>query len=106
MVTPAFNPKKCQYGLWPVKTKPTISSGAAGQVVGYLQSVLKCTSGQVQLNIRANPGPWDFGPMTDTAVRNFQSFWRAQGAANMVVDGIVGPITWGYIDWAAKGFPH
>lgn len=99
MVTPTFDPKRGLYGLWPNKTKPTSHLGAAGQHIGYLQSVLKFEAGQVQLNIRALPGPWDFGPMTRDAVINFQNFW------GLTVDGIVGPQTWGVIDWCAKGNP-
>lgn len=105
MVPPPFDPKTCKFGLYPtIGDKRTLRTGMSGPDVGYLQGVLKCKSGQSQLNIRPLPGPWDFGPMTETAVRNFQSFWAALGA-DLVVDGVVGPQTWPWIDWAAKGFP-
>lgn len=97
MTTPVFDPAHCQYGSWPVVAKPTIQQGATGQVVGYLQAVLKCTSAQPLSP--SSSGPWTFGTSTKTAVRNFQSFW------GLTVDGIVGPQTWPLIDWASRGFP-
>jgi peptidoglycan hydrolase-like protein with peptidoglycan-binding domain len=42
----------------------------------------------------------DFGPMTDAAVRNAQTWANAKGWANpvLVVDGEVGPKTWGVLE--------
>lgn len=97
MVTPAFNPSKCLYGYYPIVGKPTVRQGSTGGAVGYLQSVLKCRC-SAALSPSAN-GPWTFGASTTTAVRNFQTFW------GLTVDGVVGPQTWPYIDWASQGFP-
>ncbi len=105
MVPKPFDPKNCLFGVYPtLGSKATIQMGASGSLVGYLQSVLKCKSGQSQLNIRPLPGPWDFGPMTRDALISFQAFWSALGA-DLTVDGVCGPQTWPWIDWAAKGFP-
>lgn len=54
----------------------------AGPEVKILQTKLKAHG--------ANPGPADgvFGPQTEAAVRKFQA------AEHLVVDGIVGPVTW------------
>lgn len=100
-----YNPAVCgYYGSWPsISTKPTIKYGSGGstgttsQAVGYLQSVLKCTSNQPLSPTQY--GPWKFDAATRTAVRNFQAWWE------LTVDGVVGPQTWGFIDWAAYGFP-
>ena len=98
MATPSFNPAVCGlWGYYPVVGKPTIRQGSKGGAVGYLQSVLKCRSGQ-PLNPSAK-GPWTFTTLTTTSVRNFQAFW------GLTVDGVVGPQTWPVIDWASAGFP-
>ena len=62
--------------------QPTISIGAKSDVVRRLQRALRRTP---NLGLVVDG---DFGPATDQAVREFQ-----QGAA-LVVDGIVGPLTW------------
>lgn len=99
MAIPAgFDPRNCKYGYYPTVAKSTRRQGSSGNEVGYLQGVLRCTSGQSN-PCASLPGPWYFGATTTTAVRNFQSFW------GLTVDGVVGPQTWGVIDWAAKGFP-
>lgn len=97
MTTPTFNPAACLWGYYPTVSKPTVKIGSTGGAVGYLQGVLKCKSAQ-PLNPSAT-GPWSFGSLTRTAVRNFQAFW------GLTVDGVVGPQTWPVIDWASKGFP-
>ncbi|MBX7100388.1 MAG: peptidoglycan-binding protein [Myxococcaceae bacterium] len=62
--------------------QPELSQGAKGPAVATLQRALAAAG--------VDPGPidGDFGPMTASAVRRFQS---AQGLA---VDGIAGPQTW------------
>lgn len=67
----------------PTPTRPTIRRGANGPFVTYLQSRL------VSLGYFRGYSPnGNFGPVTDHAVRSFQS------AQHIAVDGIVGPITW------------
>src|SRR5258707_12618118 len=66
----------------PNPSQPTISLGAAGEAVRWLQRALRRTPnrGLVVDGI--------FGPAVNTAVKEFQ-----QGAS-LVVDGIVGPLKW------------
>lgn len=79
------------YGTWPTVTKPTITTGAKGDAVSYLQRVLAEKAGQhVALDGM-------FGPGTATAVRNVQAWCR------LTVDGVVGPKTWAEIDQLAVG---
>jgi len=63
-------------------TRPTIRMGSRGEAVRELQQLL--------LSHGYSPGPIDsiFGPLTESAVMAFQ---KDRG---LVVDGIVGPITW------------
>lgn len=70
---------------WGRLAPDTIRSGSTGIGVRLLQAILKDTGVPSW-----DPGPIDgvFGPLTDGAVRNFQ------GDLGLVVDGIVGPITW------------
>lgn len=65
----------------PAPMYPTISRGASGAAVVYLQKRLATFN----YNLKADGL---FGPFTDTCVRNFQ---RNHG---LVSDGIVGPNTW------------
>ena len=66
----------------PNPSQPTISLGATGDAVRWLQRALRRTPnlGLVVDGI--------FGPALNTAVKEFQ-----QGAS-LVIDGIVGPLTW------------
>jgi peptidoglycan hydrolase-like protein with peptidoglycan-binding domain len=63
--------------------QPTIAPGATGNAVRRLQRALRRTP-DLDLSVDGV-----FGPKTETAVKDFQ-----QGAG-LVVDGIVGPLTWG-----------
>lgn len=86
-----FAPDRAVWGLWPWnKNKPTITVGDRGEVVRYLQGVLKVKAGQ-QL------GPIDgiFGERTAAAVKAVQGFFELRP------DAIVGPKTWPVIDWIA-----
>ena len=65
--------------------QPTIGPGATGDVVRRLQRALRRTP---DLGIVVDGV---FGPMTEQAVKTVQ-----QGA-NLQVDGIVGPLTWGVL---------
>lgn len=69
-------------GLTPTpSTRPTIRQGASGPDVEYLQERL----GAWDYNIGVDG---NFGPMTASAVRSFQS------SNGLTVDGVVGPTTW------------
>ena len=64
-------------------TPPTISEGATGPTVRWAQYLLvRRTLSDYQID-------GIFGPVTKTAVEQFQS------QVNITVDGIVGPVTWG-----------
>ena len=62
---------------------PTLSEGATGQAVKWLQYLL------VRRTLNNNQIDGSFGPVTKTAVKQFQQF------EGLAVDGIVGPATWG-----------
>ncbi|HEY3726430.1 MAG TPA: peptidoglycan-binding protein [Solirubrobacteraceae bacterium] len=62
---------------------PTISEGATGSTVRWLQYLL------VRRTLSDNQIDGIFGPVTKHAVEEFQ------GSAHLAVDGIVGPATWG-----------
>lgn len=79
-----------QFGMWPTTIKPTIKRGAHGPVVGYLQSVINRKAGG---NMVVDN---DFGPKTEERVKDVQRFFK------LTVDGVVGPRTWGIIDYLAK----
>lgn len=64
-------------------TPPTISEGATGPVVRWAQYKL------VRRTLSYNQIDGIFGPVTKTAVEEFQR------QSKITVDGIVGPVTWG-----------
>src|ERR1700757_4572893 len=64
-------------------TPPTISQGATGPTVRWLQYLL------VRRILSYNQIDGIFGPVTNAAVKDFQ------GYEGLVVDGVVGPATWG-----------
>ena len=64
-------------------TPPTISEGATGPVVRWAQYLL------VRRTMSDNQIDGIFGPVTKTAVEEFQR------QSHITVDGIVGPVTWG-----------
>ncbi|MFB2838069.1 peptidoglycan-binding domain-containing protein [Floridanema evergladense] len=59
--------------------------GSKGQTVKYLQELLKSAGYSVAID-------GIFGPATEAAVKKFQ---KDRG---LVVDGIVGPKTWSYLE--------
>lgn len=65
---------------------PLIQQGSKGAAVVYLQTVLNKWGAGLTVD-------GDFGPKTDTAVRNLQRFWK------LSVDGQVGPNTWKVVDY-------
>lgn len=75
---------------FPTTPFPTIRRGSTGPFVKTLQQCL------VKLGYSIGSAGIDgiFGPATDTAVRQFQR------DRSLVVDGIVGPLTWGKINEA------
>lgn len=72
----------------------TISEGSTGKEVEILQAVLRAG---LSVDIEGNPIviDGDFGKCTKYAVMEVQSRLKAYGYPNMVIDGIVGDITWG-----------
>lgn len=72
----------------------TLSEGSKGKEVEILQAILRS---QLSVDIEGNPIviDGDFGKMTKYAVMELQSRLKAYGYTGMVVDGIVGQITWG-----------
>lgn len=90
---PVFDPAQGLWSLWPLnQSKPTLQrvddpvEQALHDATRYLQGVLRRKAAQ------AIAVDGDFGPATDTAVRNLQRFFTLK------VDGIVGPKTWAVID--------
>ncbi|UOQ96259.1 peptidoglycan-binding protein [Hymenobacter sp. 5317J-9] len=73
----------------PGSGRPTLRLGARGEYVRYLQCRLNFHKVSLPQPL-VNDGVW--GPKTQTAVRNFQ-----QGRG-LVVDAVVGPLTWGQLD--------
>lgn len=67
----------------------TLRPGSAGVDVRELQQALTVWS-HVYVDALLNPGPIDamFGPLTEVAVRRFQS------RRHLAIDGLVGPATW------------
>jgi peptidoglycan hydrolase-like protein with peptidoglycan-binding domain len=63
-------------------TPPTISEGASGPVVRWLQYLL------VRRTLSDSQIDGIFGPVTKSAVEEFQQY------SHLAVDGIVGPATW------------
>lgn len=91
-----FKPARGIWGLYPLNpSKATLRRTDApvtreiADLTRYLQGVMRLKAGQ-PVTIDG-----DFGPRTDEAVRNVQRFF------GLVVDGIVGPKTWGVIDMLA-----
>lgn len=85
---PPFNPALQQWGLYPLASKPTVKYGDKGDIVKYLQGVLKFKAGQTTMTIDG-----DFGPKTEAAVKSLQSFFR------LVPDGVVRTDTWKVVDY-------
>jgi peptidoglycan hydrolase-like protein with peptidoglycan-binding domain len=71
---------------------PRLARGSSGASVSALQKGLAAFGGA---NTQTDPGPIDgvFGPMTESAVRAYQT------QQNITVDGVVGDQTW----WAPAG---
>lgn len=76
---------------WGRLTPPTVKKGSRGSAVRLLQEILKGFS-----NPSYDPGPIDadFGPLTETAVKAFQTDFTDWQGNPLVVDGVVGMKTW------------
>jgi hypothetical protein len=68
----------------PSSGRPTIRRGSTGETVRFLQEFLN----RVYPAYSRLVVDGDFGPATESVVRNFQ------GRSNLVTDGVVGPATW------------
>ena len=86
---PPFDPAAGEFSLWPFAAKPIIRLGAKGDVVRYMQGVMRVKLGYA-IGIDGN-----WGPITNNFVIWFQT---SQG---LTADGIVGPKTWAKIDQIA-----
>ena len=74
--------------------RPTLRRGDRGSYVLNLQNLL------IALGYYSGAADGIFGPLTEQAVRNFQS------ANGLTVDGIVGPQTWAALDNTSGGQPR
>jgi hypothetical protein len=86
-----FAPASGSWGDWPKVTKREIALGDTGDVVRYLQGVLRLRAGQLEVQVDG-----EFGARTEQAVRRLQSFF------GLFPDGKVGPRTWVVIDLLAE----
>lgn len=67
---------------WARLDPPTINRGDDGNAVKLLQQQLGFFGFAVDVD-------GDFGPNTEAALKDFQTFW-----GTLVVDGVAGPLTW------------
>lgn len=88
---PPFRPENGEWSLWPLVPKPVVGVGATGDLVRYLQGVLRLKAGQ-RVVIDGH-----FGPQTEAALRNLQLFFFGEHYGPAVTD----QRTWGVIDQIA-----
>ena len=76
---------------WFRLTPPEVKKGSNGHAVRLLQEILKSFGYPPY-----DPGPidGDFGPITETAVKELQAAFVDFDGNPLKVDGIVGPTTW------------
>jgi peptidoglycan hydrolase-like protein with peptidoglycan-binding domain len=76
---------------WSRLTPPTVKKGSKGSAVRLLQEILKGFA-----DPKYDPGPidGDFGPLTETAVKAFQTDFTDWQGNPLAVDGVVGTKTW------------
>ncbi|WP_232838729.1 peptidoglycan-binding domain-containing protein [Streptomyces geranii] len=77
------NEHGCPYS----SSHPTLRRGSVGNAVRHLQCLLQYW-GYPYVAVDG-----EFGPLTETAVRDFQAYWGVPGGA----DGVVGTNTWAYL---------
>jgi hypothetical protein len=82
---PPFAPDFGLFGLWPIVPKPTIQGGAAGDIVRYLQGVLRKAGGGLPVDGR-------FGIITRDHVAYYQMENGIPGT------GVVDAATWAKLD--------
>ena len=73
--------------------EPTLERGSEGPDVKDLQEAL------IELDFKPGEPDGKFGVYTESAVRSFQTW------AQILADGIVGPVTWEKLDLADKSDP-
>ena len=75
------------------QAQPILKKGSHGPEVKRLQELLNQADRKKNFG---NPPPLDadseFGPNTETAVKNFQKFY------GLTIDGVAGPKTWAKLD--------
>jgi len=90
----AATPANAAYvtGCTYTNSQPTLSRGSSGTAVKQLQCELNRSLYYTKVTVDGS-----FGPATQSAVRTFQS------CAGIGVDGVVGPVTWGQLNyWAGS----
>lgn len=93
---PTPNPPPTTGGKFTVlATREEVKLGSSGHVVERLQATLAGVWNQT-----VGPIDGQFGPLTETGVRNAQAWANAKGWASppLKVDGICGPKTWAVIE--------
>lgn len=87
---PPFNPARGQFSLWPyAENKRTLTIGAEGDNVAYLQGVILFhAGGRITVDRK-------YGPATAARVADLQRIFGKAG------DGICGPVTWDAADYLA-----
>lgn len=86
---PPFDPAAGKFSLWPVmKDKPTLTVGAVGDAVRYLQGVARKWNGITTIDGK-------FGPRTQQAVRDIEAVF------GQAVNGAVEAETWQLVDFLA-----
>lgn len=85
---PPFAPEFGLFSLWPIAPKPVTKIGARGDVVRYLQGVLRKAG-------HGLPVDGDFGPVTEAHVKWFQA------TRGLLADGVVCAQTWPRVDQVA-----
>jgi hypothetical protein len=86
---PPFAPEFGLFSLWPIVKKPLLQGPAEGDIVRYLQGVLRKAGGGLAVD-------GQFGRITRDHVVMFQL------ERGLKADGIVGPATWAAIDALAS----
>lgn len=86
---PPFRPASGEFSVYPFADKPVIRLGAKGDIVKYLQGVLRKNGYRIGID-------GDFGAITRMVVRTYQA------KNGLFVDGVVGRQTWAAVDADAR----